>query len=104
MKLDHISVTLNDKPDEYRIRAEVKGIPGKQWQEGLKFVWFNSSYYLRKKSELVIKGNEVELVLKDSSDIQNAIDALSNSISKAERIIPNYGVTNVSSYKKVLNN
>ena len=50
MKLDHISVTLNDKPDEYRIRAEVKGIPGKQWQEGLKFVWFNSSYYLRKKA------------------------------------------------------
>lgn len=89
MRLDHISVTLSDKPDEYyyRIRAEVKGIPGKQWQDGLKFVWHNSSYYLCKKSELIMKDNEIELVLEDSSDIQNAIDALSNSISKADKIV-----------------
>jgi len=105
MKLDHISLTLNDKSDEYcyRIRAEVNGIPGEQWQDGLKFVWHNSSYYLCKKSELFIKDNEIELILEDSSDIQNAIDALSDSISKADKIARNYGVTNIMSYRQAIN-
>ncbi|NLM09616.1 MAG: hypothetical protein GX213_02300 [Clostridiaceae bacterium] len=105
MKLDHVSVTLSDKPDKYyyRIRAEINGIPGEQWQDGLKFVWHNSSYYLCKKSELIIRDNEIEIVLEDSSDIQNAIDALSNSISKADKIVRNYGVTNISSYRQATN-
>ncbi|NLX77642.1 MAG: hypothetical protein GXZ01_09810 [Clostridiaceae bacterium] len=103
MELDHISVTLNEAPDKYKIRAEIRGIPGKQWQDGLKFVWLNSPYYLCRKCELVMNGNEIELVLDDSSDIQNAIDALSSSISRAEKIVRNYGVANISNYKKAIN-
>jgi len=105
MKLDHVSVTLDDKQGGpfYRIRAELKGIPGKQWQEGLKFVWHNSSYYLRKKSELIMKDNEIELLIEESGDLQHAIDALSNAVSKADKIVRSYGVTNISNYKKAIN-
>lgn len=105
MKLDHISVTLNDKSDGcyYRIKAEVDGIPEKQWQDGLKFVWYNSSYYLCKKSELAINGNEIELLLEDSNDIQNAVDALSDSVSKADKMVKSYGITNISPCREAIN-
>jgi hypothetical protein len=106
MKLDHISVSLtqNDVQSEYcyKIRAELKGIPGKQWQDGLKFVWYNSPYYMCKKSELEIEGNEVILLLNESSDLQNAIDALSNSIMKADKMVRHTGVSNISSFRKAM--
>ncbi len=109
MKLDHISVSLtqdnsSDKPC-YKIRAELKGIPGKQWQDGLRFVWYNSPYYLCKRSELIMEDNEVELLLIENSDIQNAIDALSSSIIKADKMVKNTGISGISylsSYRNVM--
>lgn len=107
MKLDHISVSVdpNNNPDEvpYKIRAELRGIPGKQWQDGLRFVWYNSPYYLCKKSELLIEGNEIELLIEDSNDLQNAIDTLSHSILKADKMIRNTGISYISSYRKAMN-
>lgn len=107
MRLDHISVSVtpNDRPDDacYKIRAELKGIPGKQWQDGLQFVWYNSPYYLCKKSELAMEDNEIELLLEDSNDLQTAIDALSHSILKADNMVRNTGITYISSYRKALN-
>jgi hypothetical protein len=81
-------VSQNDEPNKnfYKIRAEVMGTTENQWQDGLRFVWYNSSYYLCKKSELIMDGNQIELLLDNSNDIQDAIDALSNSISKADKI------------------
>ena len=106
MKLDHISVSVspNDSPDDfcYRIRAELKGIPGKQWQDGLRFVWYNSPYYLCKRSELIMEDNEIELMLENSNDLQNAIDALSNSVVKADRMVKSTGVSYISSYRKAI--
>lgn len=106
MKLDHISVSItpNNHPDEsyYKIRAELKGIPGKQWQDGLQFVWYNSPYYLCKKSELEMRDNEIILYLEESTDLQNAIDALSNSIMKADKMVRNTGISYMSSYRKAL--
>lgn len=107
MKLDHISVSVdpNNSPDEalYKIRAELKGIPGKQWQDGLRFVWYNSSYYLCKKSELIMDGNEIELLIENSNDLQNAIDTLSHSILKADKMIKNTGISYISSYRNAIN-
>lgn len=107
MRLDHISisVTPNDRPDEacYMIRAELKGILGKQWQDGLRFVWYNSPYYLCKKSELMMKGNEILLFLEDSGDLQKAIDALSLSVQKADKMVRNTGISYISGYRKAIN-
>lgn len=107
MRLDHvsISVTPNDRPDEayYKIRAELKGIPGKQWQDGLLFVWYNSPYYLCKKSELMMEENEIQLFLEDSCDLQKAIDTLSQYILKADNMVRNTGVTYISSYRRAMN-
>lgn len=107
MRLDHISisVTPNDRPDEacYKIRAELKGIPGKQWQDGLRFVWYNSPYYLCKKSELIMEENEIQLYLEDSCDLQKAIDALSHSVQKADNMVKNTGISYISSYRKAMN-
>ena len=106
MRLDHISisVTPNDRPDEacYRIRAELKGIPGKQWQEGLRFVWYNSPYYLCKKSDLVMEENEIQLFLEDSCDLQKAIDTLSQCVLKADNMVRNTGITYISSYRRAM--
>lgn len=106
MRLDHISVSIspNDRPDDtlYKIRAELRGIPGKQWQDGLRFVWYNSPYYLCKKSELEIRDNEIELYLESSSELQIAIDALSHSIQKADNMVRNTGISYISSYCRVL--
>lgn len=38
------------------------------------------------KSELIMDGNEIKLFLENSNDIQDAIDTLSNSILKADKI------------------
>ncbi len=88
MRLDHISITKNMKTDEhfYTIRAEVMNAPDNQWQDWIRFVWYNSPYYLCKKSELIMDGNEIKLFLENSNDIQDAIDTLSNSILKADKI------------------
>jgi hypothetical protein len=77
----------------YRIRAELKDAPGKQWLDGLMFVWFSSPFYLRSKSELTVKGNVIELYLKYGNDIQNAIDTLSRCINKADKMIRGSGTT-----------
>ncbi len=106
MKLDHISLSAaqNGTSEEYRYRicAGLREIPGKQWQEGLLFVWFNSPFYLCNKSELIIKENEIELFLKDGNDIQNAIDTLSHCILKADKMIRRTGITYISNYRKVM--
>jgi hypothetical protein len=97
MKLDHISLSEmhNDRSNEswYRIRAELKDIPGKQWFDGLMFVWLNSPFYICSKSELTIKGNIIELHLKYGNDIQNAIDTLSQCIIKADKMVRNSATT-----------
>lgn len=104
MRLDHISITVtpNDGPDEanYKIRAELRGIPGKQWQDGLRFVWYNSPWYLCKKSELQMEENEIHLFLDNSSDLQKAIDTLSQCVSKADNMVRNTGVTYMSRYHR----
>ncbi|NLG87671.1 MAG: hypothetical protein GX494_00400 [Clostridiaceae bacterium] len=97
MKLDHVSLSeMHDARSSeswYRIRAELKGIPGKQWYDGLMFVWLNSPFYLRSKSELTIKENVIELLIKYGNDIQNAIDTLSQCIIKADKMIRSSGTT-----------
>jgi hypothetical protein len=97
MKLDHISLSAmhNDRSNEswYRIRAELKDIPEKQWYDGLMFVWFNSPFYLCSKSKLTIKENVIELSLKCGNNIQNAIDTLSQCIVKADKMIRNSATT-----------
>lgn len=107
MRLDHISITAtsNDHPDGdcYRIRAELRGIPGKQWKDGLLFVWYNSPYYLCKKSELILEENEIQLFLENSCDLQKAIDTLSQCVLKADNMVRNTGVTYMSSYRKAMN-
>ena len=67
MVLDHISISgsMPDCPDScvYRIRAELKEMPEVNWQEGLRFIWCNSPFYLCKKSDLIMGGNEIQLLL-----------------------------------------
>jgi hypothetical protein len=91
MKLDHISLSAmhNERGNRpwYKIRAELKDIPGKQWFDGLMFVWLNSPFYICSKSELTIKENVIELSLKCGNNIQNAIDTLSQCIVKADKMI-----------------
>jgi len=103
MKLEHISISVNpnDDPDNapYIIRAELRGIPGKQWQDGLRFVWYNSPYYLCNRSELTIEGSRIELILENSSNLQNAIDTLSSSIIKADKMVKSSGITYISNYR-----
>ncbi|NLY18079.1 MAG: hypothetical protein GX045_03815 [Clostridiaceae bacterium] len=103
MKLEHISISVNpnDEPDNavYIIRAELRGIPEKQWQDGLRFVWHNSPYYLCNRSELTIEGNSIELVLENSGNIQNAIDTLSSSIVKAGKMVRSTGISYISNYR-----
>lgn len=103
MKLEHISISVNpnDDPDNaaYIIRAELRGIPGKQWKDGLKFVWYNSPYYLCNRSELTIEGSSIELFLENSSNLQNAIDTLSSSIMKADKMVRSSGISYISNYR-----
>lgn len=103
MKLDHISITATPDGDCYRIRAELRGIPGEQWQDGLLFVWYNSPYYLCKKSELILEENEILLFLEDSCDLQKAIDTLNQCVLKADKMVRNTGITYMSSYRKAMN-
>ncbi len=103
MRLDHISISVdpNDEPDNavYFVRAELHGIPGKQWQDGLKFVWYNSPFYLCNRSELTIEGSRVELILENSSNLQNAIDTLSSSVVKASKMVKSSGISYISNYR-----
>lgn len=103
MRLEHISVTVNpnDEPENaiYTIRAELHEIPDKQWQDGLNFVWYNSPYYLCNRSELTIADSKIELLLENSGNLQNAIDTLSSSIMKAEKMIKSSGISYISNYR-----
>jgi hypothetical protein len=107
MVLDHISISgsMPDCPDScvYRIRAELKEMPEVNWQEGLRFIWCNSPFYLCKKSDLIMGGNEIQLLLYDSNDIQNAIDTLENAIEKADNLARNSSRSHTSRYRKVVN-
>lgn len=107
MILDHISISIdpNNDPETavYKIRAELRKEPGKQWQDGLKFVWHNSPFYLCNKSELTIEGSRIELIINNDKNLQNAIDSLSSSVLKAEKMVKSSGISYISSYRKVIN-
>ncbi len=106
MRLDHISISVdpNDDPENavYIIRAELIGIPGKQWQDGLRFVWYNSPYYLCNKSELTFDESRIELVLENSGNLQNAVDTLSSSVMKADKMVRSSGISYISNYRKAI--
>jgi hypothetical protein len=50
-----------------------------------------------------MEDNEIELLLEDSCDLQNAIDTLSSSIQKADNMVRNTGISYISSYRKAMN-